>query len=1355
MGWVLRRETVVSLGPRGYSESLLFLAGCRLTMSGGREYQVQEAPGALREGSVIAGRFTIVRLAGRGGMGVVYQARDAASGDLVALKVLRSDVPTQLIVRFGHESQLLSELSHPAIVKYIAHGRTLDGEPYLAMTWLEGEELSARLSRIGLTPAECLILLRTVAEGLAVAHRRGVVHRDLKPGNLFLRGCDVARATILDFGIAHRPQLGASPLTHTGAVIGTPGYMAPEQARGDRGIGPAADVFALGAILYECLTGQPPFAGEHIAAVLARILFTEPPSLRQLRPELPEALDALLGHMLRKDPASRLSDADAVLVSLRSVGSLPPGPPRPLLRASSQWRLTHEEQCFACVLAAAEPRGPIDSDATMYPESLTPESVVKQRRIESALAELGAAVEWLPDGTLLCSMARISHIADQARQAARTALSLARIWPQAVVVVATGQGRRSELSGLPVGAAFDQVIRLLRAGASPSLQPGRVLLDELTTRFLDARFHTEPQSGGLSVLRSIEEQGRIASDPGGPRTPFVGRDPELQSLLTMYRTCRDEPIARAVLVTAPPGAGKTRLLAELRKKLDEEGDPIHWLTAQADPGGPGAFGGLLSQAVARFCGLEEGGDADTQRRALKRRVEAYVAAPAVAQVTAFLGELCGVPFCNEEHPALPAARLSPQIRSEQLSLAVLTLLGALSRERPTLIVLEDLHWGDELTVRLVDAALRDLCEQPLFLLAFARPEVHESFPKLWSERSLQELRLNPLSKRACEQLLRGMLGANVDKDVQARIIAQASGNALFLEELIRAQKEGHAEETPSTVLAMLQARLLRLPPEPRRVLRAASVFGAACWRDGIVALVGGEEEAAEVDAALQALVASEILERRPHSRLPRQIEYGFRHALMQQAAYSLLHERDRALGHAQVADFLVRSGAADPAEIAGHYERGSERASALPYYLQAAQNSFDQLDLPLTLRHVERALECGAREQPAALALGSALQCVVYRFQGEHARMMEAGELAQKGLQPGSVWWFRVVFSLSLPLRIRGERARVIALAEQWAGAEPQPDAAAAHIEAGAWFTVMLAQMGEREATARTWQRLEEAASRQPCLAQYLCGLTCFARYEYLRVFAPDPWRQLEEVRTAAERLANSASHRDSCATQISLGQARAEIGDVAGGVQHLMGCVQTAEKLRQPYIVLIAKGHLMSALDQRPETADAAAKLASEILESAMAGDGFRGWAHLILGRTRLHQGELAAASEHIDRAVSLSGGSPLRRLHAKSLRVHLLLSLGQGDAARALSDELLREAEDCGGGGYCAMTLRLAAIRARWHTGDREGAAVLHESAAAEVRRRASLFPDETARARYLSELPENAAVLSAAPWLVGVRP
>lgn len=1324
-------------------------------MSGGREYQVEEAPGALREGCVIAGRFTIVRLAGRGGMGVVYQARDAASGDLVALKVLRSDVPTQLIVRFSHEAQLLSELSHPAIVKHIAHGRTPDGEPYLAMTWLEGEELSARLTRMGLTPAESLILLRTVAEGLAVAHRRGVVHRDLKPGNLFLRGCDVTRATILDFGIAHRPQLGANPLTHTGAVIGTPGYMAPEQARGDRGIGPAADVFALGAILYECLTGQPPFAGEHIAAVLARILFTEPPSLRQLRPELPEALESLLVHMLRKDPASRLLDADAVLAALRDVGPLPQGPPRPSLKASTQWKLTHAEQCFACVLAAAEPRGPIDSDATMYPTSLSPDTVVKQRRIERSLAELGAAVEWLLDGTLLCSMARISHIADQARQVARTALFLARIWPQAVVVVATGQGRRSELSGLPIGAAFDQVIRMLRAGANPALQPGRVLLDELTTRFLDSRFHTEPQSGGLSSLRSIDEQGRIGSDPGGPRTPFVGRDPELQSLLTMYRTCRNEPVARAVLVTAPPGAGKTRLLAELRRKLDEEGDPIHWLTAQADPGGPGAFGGLLSQAVARFCGLEENGDADAQRRALKLRVASYVAAPAAAQVVAFLGELCGVPFCDEEHPALPAARLSPQIRSEQLGLAVLTLLGALSRERPTLIVLEDLHWGDEQTVRLLDTALRDLCEQPLFLLAFARPEVHEAFPKLWSERSLQELRLNPLSKRACEQLLRGMLGENVDGDVRARIIAQSSGNALFLEELIRAQKEGHADETPSTVLAMLQARLLRLAPEPRRVLRAASVFGAACWRDGIVALVGGEEDAAEVDATLQSLIGAEILERRPHSRLPRQSEYGFRHALMQQAAYSLLHERDRELGHTQVADFLVRSGAGDPAEIAGHYERGSERASALPYYLQAAQNSFEQLDLSLTLRHVDRARECGAREQPEALALVAALQCVVYRFQGEHARMMEAGELALSRLPPGSVWWFRIVFNLSLPLRIRGERARVVALAEQWAGAEPQPDAAAAHIEAGAWFTVMLSQMAEREAAVGTWHRLEKAAARLPGLAQYLSGLTCLARYEYLRVFAPDPWRQQEEVRTAAERLADSASHRDSCAAQISLGQARVESGDVAGGVQHLSGCIQTAERLRQPYIVLIAKGHLMSAMDQRAETADAAAKLASEILASAMAGDGFRGWSHLILGRARLHQGDLAAAAEHIDRAITLSGGSPLRRLHATSLRVHLLLSQGQAAAARALSDGLLREAADRGGGGYCTMTLMLAAIAARWHAGDREGAAELHASAAAEVRRRASLYPDETTRARYLSELPENAAVLSAEPWHAGVRP
>lgn len=197
------------------------------------------------------------------------------------------------------------------------------------MEWLEGEDLCARLGRTGLSVSESLVVVRRVAEGLAAAHARGVVHRDVKPSNVFLVGSDPAGAKLLDFGIV-RVQLSARapsahPMTRTGMVIGTVGYMSPEQAIADRAVDARSDVFSLGCILFECLTVEPAFSGAHVVAVLAKVLREEAPHLRQLRPELPVAIDELLARMLSKDKASRPADGSAVLRELDTLRNRPRG----------------------------------------------------------------------------------------------------------------------------------------------------------------------------------------------------------------------------------------------------------------------------------------------------------------------------------------------------------------------------------------------------------------------------------------------------------------------------------------------------------------------------------------------------------------------------------------------------------------------------------------------------------------------------------------------------------------------------------------------------------------------------------------------------------------------------------------------------------------------------------------------------------------------------------------------------------------------------------------------------------------------------------------------------------------------
>jgi serine/threonine protein kinase len=206
------------------------------------------------------------------------------------------------------------------IVRYVAHGVTSAGELFLAMEWIDGEVLKTRLQRGSLTVTEAVTLATRVAEALGAAHARGVVHRDLKPSNLILPGGRVDLVKLLDFGIAQRD--GKTQLTQTGAMLGTPGYMAPEQARPSGQIDARADVFALGCVLFECLTGVAPFEGNTTAAILAKILFGTAPRVSELWPEVPESLDALVAQMLSKEPALRPGDGANLAAALAALGSL-------------------------------------------------------------------------------------------------------------------------------------------------------------------------------------------------------------------------------------------------------------------------------------------------------------------------------------------------------------------------------------------------------------------------------------------------------------------------------------------------------------------------------------------------------------------------------------------------------------------------------------------------------------------------------------------------------------------------------------------------------------------------------------------------------------------------------------------------------------------------------------------------------------------------------------------------------------------------------------------------------------------------------------------------------------------------
>ena len=283
-----------------------------------------ELLGKLRES--LAGRYDIERELGRGGMATVYLARDTQHDRSVALKVLHPELAASLgAERFQREIKLAASLQHPHILGVYDSGNT-DGHLWFTMPFVEGESLRDRISREKQLPvADAVRICREIALALDFAHRKGVVHRDIKPENLLLID---GQAMLADFGIAR--ALGADKgesLTSTGMSIGTPAYMSPEQASGESGIDARTDIYSLGCVLYEMLTGEPPFSGPTMQAVIARVMTETPRPITAVRPSVSRQLAGAVAQAMAKTPADRPATAGEFARLLESTATMPAAAP--------------------------------------------------------------------------------------------------------------------------------------------------------------------------------------------------------------------------------------------------------------------------------------------------------------------------------------------------------------------------------------------------------------------------------------------------------------------------------------------------------------------------------------------------------------------------------------------------------------------------------------------------------------------------------------------------------------------------------------------------------------------------------------------------------------------------------------------------------------------------------------------------------------------------------------------------------------------------------------------------------------------------------------------------------------------
>ncbi|MBK9260116.1 MAG: protein kinase [Polyangiaceae bacterium] len=1279
---------------------------------------------------MVDNRFEVQACAGIGGMSTVYRARDRHTDRLVALKVLR-DGSDNTIARFGHEARVLAGLDHPHIVRYVAHGLASSGEPYLVMEWLEGEELGESLRRERMKLSEAIALGLRISHALGAAHLRGVVHRDIKPSNIFLVDRAVDQVKVLDFGIAR--VHGHSMMTQTGSVLGTPGYMAPEQARGERGrVDARADVFSLGCVLYECITGQAAFTGGHLMAVLAKVLFEEVRRPREICPELPEDLDALLVKMLSKGPEERPADASEVMRALEQIALHEQSDA--LLVSTATSLMTTDESRLVSLVAILPAINSLEKDGAT--KQMPPLDVLEI--VRRTVKPFKATVEPLAGVGVMAMFEGLGNAGDQVTIAARCALRIKELVPSEIVALYTGRSSRRDR--LHVGELIDRTSELVHTtseiGSMGRFGSG-ILIDDTTRSLLGDRF-VIVEEGMQPLLR----QERVQEDVGrmvlGKPIPCVGRERDLRSLLDFAEEGFEESSARAILVSASAGMGKSRLRLELMDRLQENGRDLFVISGRGDWLGVSSAFGLVGGALRAALNIESSLPHEEQRQQLLKAAEACGAGARV-RVAAFLGEMLGVPFPDDDHPRLHAARQNASIMADGIQQAFVDFMRVKASASPVLLVLEDLHWGDTPSMRLVNAALRELGDLPLVVLGLGRLEVHDVFPGLWQGRMFHSLRLGRLSRKGAESLVRAILGDGVDPSRMDAIVERADGNALFIQELSRAVAEGHSEDLPDTIAGMVEARIMALPASSRLLLRAASIYGRRFRPEGIAALIDQALTSTSLSALLDELVNREFLARKPGSRLAANEELTFRQALIQQAAYAMLTDRDRTLGHKLAAEWLESNGEQDPMILAEHFARGGEPGRAVGHYLRAARQAFHGGDSHAARERAERGMASGATgETEAALW---AIMADSFLSDGEYKRGIECADRAlQKATLGTSTYCHALGCALGGALMTNNLEI-IRRLGPSLNEFVPPSDAMGTASRAYAQAITLLVLHGATEEARGYLNRMAEVIGPACPADSYATAWWESAQAFWSRFVEKEPWRAL------VHDLA-SVAHLETVADRNLLTTARGHVGlDYL-----LLGAHGAAEAMLDRALADAPMGsmpwdlaaHCKSRLLLETRRLDDAQRLAAVIQSSAAERNsrviGMN--ATLTIVEAKILQGDFEGAERDLGAL-----GDPAKI--ALSFRPSILSLLGEIRLRQRRADEAVQLAEDAraacdaagGTAGVRQDTLALLWAEALFASGRVTDAKEVMGRLIAELLARADAIGDSELRRSFLENVPTRA--------------
>ena len=943
----------------------------------------------------VFGRYEVRRPLGAGGYGDVYLGHDAQLDRPVAIKVLRPKSPGRPTEeeRSLQEARNLARLRHPGIVTVHDVGVQQD-QVYIVSDYLDGPDLGHWLRDHRPSWPEAVRITALVADALAHAHTRLIVHRDIKPANIILTAENTP--VLVDFGIA----LGDDEDTGgaKGKISGTPKYMSPEQAEGAaHRIDGRTDVYSLGVVLYELLTGRVPFRAKKTQELLRQVIEDEAQPPRQLIPQIPAELERICLKALAKKQQDRYTTAGDFAEDLRrilaTVTDSAITEPSSAISTTTEAHSTTSETSGSIRRAREAERRQLtilvcgsdlfESEDYLEMDSEDQAGILSafHEKCEQAVLQFGGTVVQRNEKGLLACFGFPVAYENAGRRAARSGLAIIEVvkslnaefnlqhkvnltpW----VGIHTGPAIAETKDGAVslVGEARNVALRLADIAVA-----GQVICTEVTEEIFKGRFkcttlgsHQIKGVGHPLELFRVERVAVTGSllEAVAPAelSPLTGRDLEISLLKERWQQAQ-EGMGQVVLLIGEPGLGKSRLVHTMKQHVLEqkfEGGPdpavIEWRCS------PHFQNTRLYPAIDFFeqaFAVDRESTHQDRFELLLNRLHQY--GLDTSEVIPLWASLLSLPIPEN----IPPLSLSPVRQKEETFRTIQEWLRVRAERRPVLFVVEDLHWVDASTLEFLEKFIAEGPRDSILTILTFRPEFKTPWPAVAHQTGLA---LNRLTRSQVGDLMRNKTRSDLSDAVIEQVYDRAGGVPLFVEEFTKIVQESDPKqldtgdllrhEIPTTLQDLVMARLDRLESE-RDLAQLAATLGREFSYEMLAAVAGRDEPT--LKAELSQLIQAEIVFQKGR---PPASTYIFKHALLEDALYNSLMKGKRQQFHRRIAETLEaqfpQTAETRPELLAHHLTEAGLSENAIGYWLSAGLRSQERSANVEAIGHLTKGLE--------------------------------------------------------------------------------------------------------------------------------------------------------------------------------------------------------------------------------------------------------------------------------------------------------------------------------------------------------------------------------------------------------------